>query len=224
MGLNKDKLMFEKVGKYEYVELNKELIIRYSLGDERFAEHIIRSIDKRKLILFCTIWTFLTLGPACYCFLNQKSVSATAIFLLLGFAGLFIAFPLLFARDVDLTHKKYYSVIINKKGISEVWDFPEGKFEKTLLWKDVKYSGLVLTTVSMVTELRNVEFIVYSSEGTNEVYFRPIIKKAWDLDQYDLKLKDLEHTIFIYAPGLEMSKLIDNFLIRNKIELPEMKE
>ena len=68
-----------------------------------------------------------------------------------------------------------------------------------------------------------IEFIVYSSEGTNEAYFRPIIKKAWDLVKYDINLKDFEHTIFIHADGcfVEITKLIDNFLIRNKIELPD---
>ena len=226
MELNKDNLLFEKIGKYEYVELNNELTIRYSLGDQRFNEYKKPTPKfRKKVVWFCILWILVVAVPSYYCFFNERYMQVTVIGVLLSPLVLLIAWGLYIGSD-DLTYKKYYSLKLNKNGITEVWDFPEGKFEKTVLWKDVKYSASVGAIVSSTSRMIGVEFIVYSSEGTNEDYFRPIIKKAWDLVKYDIKLKDFEHTIFIYADGcfVEMIKLIDNYLIRNKIELSAMKE
>lgn len=218
---------FEESDRYEYMESDNELIIRYALGNERFAKRR-KSKPKsiKKLIWFCIIWTLVAIVLIAFCLFNQISERLTAIIMLVGILGLYIPIQIFFT-DADLSYKKYYTLKVNKKGISEIWDEPEEKFQKTVLWSELKYYGEVSCLVSGWKNRYYVDFIIFSSEEVNKKEFRKMITEAWDLSgTCDFKLKDIEHTIFLgpdgFAKGfVDICKLIDNYLIRNKIELPD---
>ena len=229
--------MFKQIDKFEYIERNNELIFRHALGDDRFAEPKKRNPKRKKYcIWFTIIWTVVVFLPALFCFFSEiGSVRMTACVLLVGISGLYFAYGILVEPNFDFSHKKYYSLKVNREGISEVWDFPEGKFEKTVLWSELKYYGTVHAKVyhfdyNRLHSYYNDDYVVFSSETTDESEFKKIITDVLCArEKGDLKLKDIEHTIFLRPDEYgtyytETCKMIDNFLIRNKIELPAMKE
>ena len=188
------------LGIYQIITEDDSLTIKFANADSTEKD------DKRFKIFAFILWGVLSFGITVIPLILQKYAHAILFFIIFFGGGLAICLGVTKRSSV-----KYFSVVIDKNGINEIWKSPENPFHKTILWGDLIYFNRLEQVFSLATKPpQSYDCIVFSSERLNDDDVRKNVRKVVrNSMQYEEKFKQFDHSIFIVIESSNSDRIYE---------------
>ena len=201
---------------------DEEVIAMYVLRNENdcifigYPPEERRVADAKYKIKVFLIWILIALPITVLGFVFGSIGHGILFFSVLGFGGLYLCINMI--KRVEIA---YFSVLIDRDGVHEIWDYPKNKTEKHLRWDEIRYFHRYPRVVGG-SSLGWWDVILFSSDEEKESVRKKRIRKVWRSSmQYEMKYREIPNNIFIVADpsqGELLNRMISDFAKRMEIK------
>jgi uncharacterized membrane protein len=166
--------------------------------------------DTRYKIKAFLIWALIAIPITALGFIFGSIGHGVLFFIVLGFGGLYICVNAIKRAEIS-----YFSVLLDREGVHEIWDYPHQKIEKTLRWEEIRYYNQFSRVIGGSC-LGWWNVILFSAENASDRDRIKRIRKIWRSSmQYEIKYRDTPNNIYIVASpsqGEHLNQIILNFI------------
>lgn len=193
------------MGAYEIIQDESQLTIKYENANADAKE------EKKAKILGWSIWAIMTVAFVSLFVCFKAYGHAILFFIVLGLGGFYLCFNLNKREEV-----KYFSVVFDRQGVHEIWNYPNNVITKDIDWKDLK-TKFHFSSVVMIATKPSIPYdcIAFSTEELDEKLTRKLVRKTWQSSmQYETKFRNIPNSIFIMTPsthGEALYNMIQSF-------------
>ena len=199
-----------RIGRYEVSQADDCVEIRFPQLDDS------EKIDKRFVFTMFLIWGLITLGLTLFTLLIHEYAISVLFFIVIGLGGLYICINVLKRAET-----RFFSVVLDKDGICEKWEYPDQIIEKALKWEELSDCLLFPYVVGRGRPPQWYDVIVFSKVKQDEQTLRKTIRKTWKSSmQYELKFRNISDSIFIVIDsenGEQLYQLLKEFILKHSL-------
>ena len=189
------------MGVYQIIVTQDALTIKFADSD------ISKEEERRTKVFLFFIWGIFSFSLTAVPFFMKLYAHTIIFFLVLVIGGFVICINIIKRSEV-----KYFSVIVDKTGVHEVWNNPEQPFQKTILWDDLRYFNHLeeVFAVGSTRPSTPYDCIVFSAEDVEDEEVIKAVRKVMRKSmQYEKVFKEYEESIFIIVETQEGKRLFD---------------